>query len=501
MTNSQLIAPIVVLGLALGALAQPAKGPHQIELERHRDAPVLDALIGQGGRPSMPSIARARRLASQNRVVFGYLPYWIDADYYRNLDFDLLTHVSAFSLEVEPDGTIGNAHGWPWTALVDSAHAHGVYVIVTATLFGDSEVLSVIGDKNHRQTFFRQIRDRIIEGGADGVNIDFEGPGANGWPALINDFMAELTDFLHREIPGCQVSFAAPPVDWAGRWDFPGLADSCDYLFIMGYAFAGSWSQESGPTAPLTGGWRNITTTLQGASDYGEATRRSPEKLILGVPYYGCQWKTAGPQARNATVEFVNYPTVLQTLPGAAVHGRMWDEFSSTPWYRYQEEGQWYQVWYDDPASLGLKFDLALQANLLGVGMWALGYEGDRREPWDLLAAKMGARVPATAVSETPQARDRGLVQNYPNPFNGATHISYDIDGAGSVIVQIFDAGGRAILPWRAYHGESGRYGWWWNGGDGRGQPVASGVYFYRLVFTGADGQSWRQTRRMVLVR
>ena len=482
------------------AMAQPGAGPHQIDLERHRDHPVLAELIGNGGRPSMPLQTRAKP-AGPARVVFGYLPYWIDGDYYRNLDLGLLTHVSAFAVEVNADGTLGDDHGWPWTALVDSAHAHGVRVILTATLFGDGQVLTLIADDEYRQTFMREIRDHIIEGNADGLNVDFEGPSANGWVSLINDFMAELTTYLHREIPGCEVSFAVPPVDWGGRWDQVGLANSCDYLFIMGYAFTGSWSEASGPTAPLTGGWRNITTTVTGAGDYGDVTRQSPEKLILGVPYYGCEWETDGPDAGADTKEFVKYPRLVETLPGATTHGRVWDAASSTVWYRYETGEQWHQVWYDDPVSLGLKFDLALGAGLRGVGMWALGYEGERREPWDLLALKIGRWTPVTAVAEEPRPGRARLAQNYPNPFNGSTRLEYEIPGAGRVDVVVYDVLGRRILQWRRWHERPGEYGWWWDGTDSGGRPVGSGVYTYRLQFTGADGGTWRQSRRMVLAR
>lgn len=491
---------IAVLALATASLAQSWSSPHQVELERHRHHPVLDLLIGDGGQPSIPLLPRARP-AGQRGVVFGYLPYWIDGEYYQKLDFEVLTHVSAFSVEINADGTIAEDHGWPWTALVDSAHAHGVRVMLTATLFGDGQVLSLVADDEYRDTFRREIRDLILEGNADGLNVDFEGPSANGWASLINEFMAELTTYLHREIPGCEVSFAAPAVDWGGRWDFAGLANSCDYLFIMGYAFTGSWSEASGPTAPLTGGWRNITTTVTGASDYGEVSDSHPEKLILGVPYYGCQWETVGPEAGAAIRGFVRYPYLKEALTRAAAYGRRWDATSQTAWTRYQSAGKWYQVWYDDPTALSLKYDLALRENLRGVGMWALGYEGDRREPWELLALKMGRRTPATAVEDEPTPKRGALGQNYPNPFNGATRIAYDLDAAGRVDLAVFDALGRLVRRGRRQQEGPGAHAWHWDGRDDQGEPVGSGVYVYRMVFTGADDVTWAQSRRMVLVR
>jgi hypothetical protein len=269
----------------------------------------------------------------------------------------------------------------------------------------------------------------------------------------------------------------------------------------MGYAFTGSWSEISGPTAPLTGGWRNITTTVTGDSDYGDVTRESPGKLILGVPYYGCQWRTSGPEAGAATGDFVKYPQLWETLPGAEKHERQWHASSSTSWYRYQVNGWWHQVWYDDMASLGLKIDLALREDLRGVGVWALGYESRRREPWELLAQKLGRRAPGTAVVEDSRPNRLALAQNSPNPFNGATRVAYEIDDKGRVDMEIFDALGRRVRRWHRQHDWPGTYSLTWDGLDSRRRPAGSGVYLYRLVYTDEYGTTWTRSRRMVLAR
>ena len=478
------------------------RGPHSAALEAHRQHPVLADLIGDGTRSAVP-LRPAAKAPSARPVVFGFLPYWIDATYYHSIDWELLTHIAPFSVEVNTDGSLGDGHGWPWTALVDTAHAYGVRVILTATLFGDSKVLALIGDEERRQRFFTAIRDAVKEGNADGVNIDFEGPGANGWPSHINGFLADLTAYLHAEIPGCEVSFAAPPVDWGGRWDYEGLAASCDYLFIMGYAFSGSWSELAGPTAPLRGPGRNITTTVTG--DFGGVTRQHPEKLILGVPFYGCRWSTTSSEARAPTSAFAEYPQFWATLMGASTHGDLCDPVSQTPWYRYQKDGSWMQVWHDDPASLGLKFDLALDHGLRGVGMWALGYESRRVETWELLEQKIGRRSPPTVVAGG-TARAAGttglrLAPGYPNPFNGRVHLRAQLPGPGELELTIYDILGRRVREWRQEQAAAGPASWFWDGTDAAGRAVASGVYAYRLRYRDGGGTESVLSRRLLLAR
>lgn len=38
-------------------------------------------------------------------------------------------------------------------------------------------------------------------------------------------------------------------MNWSGNWNLLGIANGCDGIFIMGYAFWGSWSTTSGSNA------------------------------------------------------------------------------------------------------------------------------------------------------------------------------------------------------------------------------------------------------------
>ncbi|MCB1184589.1 endonuclease [bacterium] len=88
------------------------------------------------------------------------------------------------------------------------------------------------------------------------------------------------------------------------------------------------------------------------------------------------------------------------------------------------------------------------------------------------------------------------LFQNAPNPFNPSTTIRYELPAAGVVDLRIYDVAGRLVRA--LHHGveSAGPQEKTWLGRDERGQPVASGVYFYRLV-AGDEVQ----TRRMLLAK
>ena len=371
---------IIVVGSQL--LAQNSKSIHQLEWEKYKNYPTHESLIGN----TIENIIELQNKKSQlNASVFGYLPYWTTSDY---LQYSLLTHIAAFGVNINSNGTLGNDHGWPWTALINEAHANGVKVILTAILFSGDDIHTLITTPAYKNAFFVNIKNKILEGNADGVNIDFESLNNADKGSNIVTFMSDLTTYLQNEIPGSEISYAGPAVNWSGYWDLVGLANACDYIFIMGYAFAGSWNSNSGPMAPLSGGSINITNTVN--TQYGTITQNNPQKLILGIPYYGYHWITSSGQARASVLSNFGSAFYNTYQSGAYTYGEIWDAQSQSPWYRYYDGDDWHQVWCDNDSSLGLKYDLAQNNNLKGVGMWALGYDEQRMELWHELFNQFG---------------------------------------------------------------------------------------------------------------
>ncbi len=74
-----------------------------------------------------------------------------------------------------------------------------------------------------------------------------------------------------------------------------------------------------------------------------------------------------------------------------------------------------------------------------------------------------------------------GLAQNYPNPFNPQTSISYSIPATGDVAVDVFNALGQKVRTLVRESQTAGQHTVQWNGLDDLGNPVASGIYLYRL--------------------
>jgi YVTN family beta-propeller protein len=88
------------------------------------------------------------------------------------------------------------------------------------------------------------------------------------------------------------------------------------------------------------------------------------------------------------------------------------------------------------------------------------------------------------------------LDPNVPNPFNPTTTIRYSIAQAGDVNLVIYDVTGRLVRTLVNEKQQPNTYRVVWNGVNDHGQPVASGMYFYKLT-----AGKYHQTRKMMLLK
>jgi C1A family cysteine protease len=88
------------------------------------------------------------------------------------------------------------------------------------------------------------------------------------------------------------------------------------------------------------------------------------------------------------------------------------------------------------------------------------------------------------------------LDQNYPNPFNPVTNISFHLARTSNVRLDIFNILGRKVVTLIDGRMQHGDHVVQWSGENSAGQPVASGVYFYRL-----SAGDFAESKKMVLVR
>jgi hypothetical protein len=102
-------------------------------------------------------------------------------------------------------------------------------------------------------------------------------------------------------------------------------------------------------------------------------------------------------------------------------------------------------------------------------------------------------------VSLTPKKTE--LLANYPNPFNPETWIPFRLAEDAFVTLTVYDGSGYVIRKLDVGHRSAATYesrskAVYWDGKNGLGEQVASGVYFYTL--TAGD---YSATRKMVILK
>ena len=94
---------------------------------------------------------------------------------------------------------------------------------------------------------------------------------------------------------------------------------------------------------------------------------------------------------------------------------------------------------------------------------------------------------------------ETALLANYPNPFNPETWIPYQLAVPAEVALTIYDMNGVAVRRLTVGHQAVGMYqsrgrAVYWDGRNGRGESVASGLYFYTL-----KAGEFTATRKMLI--
>jgi flagellar hook assembly protein FlgD len=99
----------------------------------------------------------------------------------------------------------------------------------------------------------------------------------------------------------------------------------------------------------------------------------------------------------------------------------------------------------------------------------------------------------ATPVAST---KVNSLDQNYPNPFNPQTTIAFSVRDRGVVSLKVYNVAGELVRTLASEEFTAGAHTKVWDGRNDAGQPVSSGVYFYKLV-----SNNFTQTKKMVLLK
>ncbi|MGQ0827661.1 MAG: glycosyl hydrolase family 18 protein [Bacteroidota bacterium] len=412
-------------------VAQSEKSIRQIQHEEYSkynftrqeqwDSLYLFQHPGEILQTEVPKIQRSQACTLKKRV-FGWHPYWLAANEYLNYDYSLLSDLSYFGYDVNVNtGYATSTHGWMTSPVVTNALNAGIRVNLCVVLFSSHATL--LNNSTAKQNLINSLISNVQQRGAHGVNIDFEGMDPST-SASFHAFMNSLAQQMHAAVPGSEVSIAMAAGNWSQTYSSV-MVPYVDLFLIMGYDYHWASAPKAGPVAPKhSGGFWTMGDITNSITYYLNAGIPN-SKLALGVPYYGYDWPTTSLSLNASTTGTGFSRKYTNAVQAAATYGRKWDNYSSVPYFTYNNGGP-RQCFYDDEVSMALKYDVVKRFNIAGIGIWALGYDEGSMTLWNLLKDKFTDCEPP--VSCTGNLIDMGGPGNYYNNENW----TYTIAPAGS---------------------------------------------------------------------
>jgi hypothetical protein len=96
---------------------------------------------------------------------------------------------------------------------------------------------------------------------------------------------------------------------------------------------------------------------------------------------------------------------------------------------------------------------------------------------------------------------DFALNQNYPNPFNPTTSIRYALPVESKLTMDVFNVLGQRVRTLVNDNVAAGYHAIEWNGTNNAGQQLASGVYFVQMSAKGANGKTFSDVRKLMMLK
>lgn len=313
---------------------------------------------------------------------------------------------------------------------VSLAHQNGVKASLSIGGWTGSRYFSTaVGSAENRTSFVRTVTTAAKKYGLDGLDFDWEYPGAQGIGCNLVDpndtanfllFLQELrTTTTGRSLILSAAVYVTPFADASGSpsQDVAGFADVLDYIAIMNYDLKSNTAIGAGPSSPLDdtcapsgAKWGSAVSSVAAWSDAGIPL----SKLVLGVGAYGHSYIIPSSVAldKSNASSLNSYPSYtpsnrrrgdrwdgeggvdvcgvtqgpggVYTYWGLIEEGFLkpdgsagdgvvirYDDCSETP-FVYHPTSQVY-VSYENVRSFGAKGDFIYTSNLAGFALWEAG--------------------------------------------------------------------------------------------------------------------------------
>lgn len=338
-------------------------------------------------------------LQPKNYVVLGFAPYW-NLKKLSPESLTSITHFAYFHLLLNADGSvyqkINRREEDPGFTnyrrlLAGTINRGGKPLIITVMPESQSALSQSISIKSARDKTINTLINLVKESNAAGINIDYEPIGdvqestKQNFTLFIKELHIKLDELDERD-KLLTISIYGSAGSKPRIWDLKSLEPYVNYFVVMSYDYTMPGSSSAGPNSPLRGSGDLFDHDI--IKNISEITKLvKSEKILLGIPFYGYQWKTVD-ESKYSPVESKGVTASLeriQQMLDAKTLELVWDRNTLTPYGIASDSGQISQIYFENATSMKLKLDFVKSANLGGIAIWALGYEGHDSWVWPVI--------------------------------------------------------------------------------------------------------------------
>lgn len=265
---------------------------------------------------------------------------------------------------------------------------------------GSTYFSDVAATSSARRSFSASCLQIVEKYALDGLDVDWEYPVSGGKPTdhkrgsdkenfvlLLKQLRSDLDAFgreRHLLLTIASTGYRSHLQDLALKE----MSNLLDWFNLMGYDFNEmqpkltshhtglfAWAATSKLDADAIK-YANSDAAVQWYLDHGVP----PERIVLGVPFYGQVWANVPAENDGLYEPFrgrpgeegtLSYREIAQTyLP---VYTRHWDDQAKVPWL-YNKDTK-IMISYEDPESIAVKAKYVIQRHLGGIMFWDLGQD------------------------------------------------------------------------------------------------------------------------------
>lgn len=344
---------------------------------------------------------------NQNYKVIGFLPTW---NVNKTINYcEEISDLVFLGIEVEEDGDLvwdtqsKKIFNQTYIEQRRNFKECGGKNILGIKLFDDNKIRSLMASESAKRNLIEQVQEVALNNNFDGINIDFEYQGDP--VAILGEELFQFINELKKTYRGkISVDVFANTIIKGNDEEIRRMVNNIDELIVMAYDFHRPGMDYAGPVAPINSpaGERNILEVTDRVVGLG----LSKKKIILAYPLYGYEWKTVnadyGSRVKRGWYALASYKRMkelekdtrfkIYDLRTSELEENKlleekemrlyFDKVSMSPWLTYKENGEIYQIYYENLESLIRKFDVVKESQMGGVGFWALGYEGTYGDVW-----------------------------------------------------------------------------------------------------------------------